>query len=272
MELPKITSRDNSKLKNARSVRDGQERSLVFVEGIRLAEEAHRSGISIDYAFVSTKGLANARIGSFMSSIADAVESYLVADKLFDSLADTKNSQGIVLLCRRPQTSVEAFDDRLADRPLKTVVLLTEVNNPSNLGAVARSAEAAALDAMIVSENSADSFSPRALRSSMGSLFRMPLWTDPPARRVLEWANRRSLIVTAADPDGSIDYSAVDWSKPRLLIFGSEAHGLDEEILGQVHETVRIPLAAGVESLNLAVSTGVILFEARRQQRADRED
>jgi len=103
------------------------------------------------------------------------------------------------------------------------------------------------------------------LRSSMGSAFRLPIWDNADEKEVLEWAREKGLSVVAAAGSGESDYTLVDWTKRTLLIFGSEAHGLDSKLL-EGAMTVRIPMNEHVESLNLAVSAGVILFEARRQK------
>ena len=139
------------------------------------------------------------------------------------------------------------------------------VNDPSNLGAVIRTAEAAGARGVIIAKGSADPFSPRSLRASMGSAFRMPIWSDAEVTKVLEWAREHQTIITATAADDGISYLKVDWTRPRIVVFGSEAHGVGKTLLSAADEKVRIPIVNDVESLNLAVSAGVLLFEARRQ-------
>ena len=100
----------------------------------------------------------------------------------------------------------------------------------------------------------------------MGSAFRLPIiekWTFDDA---IAWARSRGMVTTAADISGSTNYTDIDWTVPRLVVFGSEAHGLDEEELRMIDEKIIIPMGNEVESLNLAVSSGIILFEAKRQR------
>jgi len=99
----------------------------------------------------------------------------------------------------------------------------------------------------------------------MGSSLRLPLWTDVRFDDAIDWARAKRLRTVAADVSASRSYTSVDWQIPRLLVFGSEAHGLDDEILEKIDEPVLIPMEKDVESLNLAVAAGVVLFEARRQ-------
>lgn len=249
-----IRSRDNSRLKFARAVRDGREPDLIFIEGIRLVHEAIRSGVKLEQVFVSEGFDPAAKKPSL-------VDWTWVDRRLFDSVADTENSQGIIAIARRPQTSIERMRDGL-------VLLLHRVNNPSNLGAVVRTAEAAGCAGLITTNGSADAFSPKALRSSMGSAFRLPIVEKWTFDDLIAWASSKGLVTTAADISGSTNYTDLDWTVPRLLVFGSEAHGLNEGELSMIDERIIIPMENEVESLNLAVSSGVILFEAKRQRDA----
>lgn len=269
----KITSRDNQKLRQARSVRDGSGgENLIFVEGLRLAEEAVRSGLEIETIFAVENFAQNERAKRFLEIAAakKSIAFFEVAESVFRSLADTKNSQGVVLIARRPKTGSEKIEAALA-RAVETrisslVVLLHQINNPSNLGAILRTAEAAGVVAgVIATESSADAFSPKSLRGAMGAAFRLPLWTRANFAEVLRWARRFDLISVAADIKAEKSYLEIDWSKPRLLIFGSEAHGLSAAEAAEINENLKVPMENAVESLNLAVSCGVILFEAKRQ-------
>ncbi|HEX6280534.1 MAG TPA: RNA methyltransferase [Pyrinomonadaceae bacterium] len=253
-----ITSRDNAKLKFARSVRDGREDGQIFIEGVRLVREAVRSHTSIRSAFVSTS------FSNEPAEILDTtrIEVIKVAEKAFASIADTENSQGIVLIADRPQSSL---DNLGRSGP---VVLIHQVNNPSNLGALVRTAEAAGASGLITTNGSADAFSPKALRASMGSAFRLPIVERVDLSEAIEWARSHGLVTTAADISGAANYTDVDWTVPRLLVFGSEAHGLGERELELIDENILIPMENEVESLNLAVSAGIVLFEAKRQRDA----
>ena len=259
----KITSRDNERIKIARKTRDGDE-ERIFIEGLRLVEEALRADLKISDIFFTENFAKNQRHRDFLNR-ASRFNLNEISDKVFDSLADTKTSQGVVLIARKPSTGKDKIEANLVkDAPL--VVVLHRINNPSNLGAILRTAEAADVSGIIVTGNSADAFSPKALRGAMGAAFRLPLWTDAEFSEVLRWARERNLISVAADVKAEKSYSEIDWNKPRLLIFGSEAHGLSSEETAKIEEMLKIPMANGVESLNLAASAAVILFEARRQR------
>ncbi len=255
-----ITSRDNGKLRAARKVREGRVRSQIFIEGRRLVAEALRSDILIDECLISTEfsdaGLIDA-VRNRTQNIA------IVASRLFKTIADTNEPQGIVLIARRPSADDLLVADHAAK--VKIVLFLNEISNPSNLGAILRTAEAAGVVGVIVSANSADVYSPKAIRAAMGSSFRLKIRENALFEEVIAWAKERELIITAADVSASCSYVDADWRQQRLLIFGSEAHGLTAEQIASVDETVLIPMENGVESLNLGVSAGIILFEAKRQ-------
>lgn len=262
--MEKITSRDNRRLVNARKVRDGKASGRMFVEGRRLVEEALRSGLVIDEAFVA-EGFGDLEMVEAVREMAGSMAE--VSASVFDSVADTKQPQGIILIAKRPENKIAALESKLTSGGLPIVIFLSEINNPANLGAIMRTAEAAGVAGVIVSANSADAFSPKATRAAMGSNFRLPIIENADFDEVLQWAAGRELITTAADISAECSYLEVDWKTPRLLVFGSEAHGLGRNEMAAMDETVGIPMENGVESLNLAVSAGIILFEAKRQNR-----
>jgi TrmH family RNA methyltransferase len=267
--MQKITSRENAKLKLARKVRDGSERELIFIEGVRLAEEALRSDILIKDIFLLEGFDPSERAADLLKAFhARTASLNEVPEKLFHSIADTKTSQGIILIGEKPDASRRNFEANLTlAENLPIVLLLHEVNNPSNLGAILRTVEAVDAAGVIVSNNSADAFSPKSLRASMGAGLRLNIWANADFDEVLDWARGRNLISTAADVNARISYTEIDWNAPRLLVFGSEAHGLSAADFRKIDEGLIIPMENGVESLNLAVSCGIILFEARRQKK-----
>ncbi len=260
----KITSRDNQRLVAVRRVRDGGGDSSVFVEGKRLAAEALRSGIEIDECYFKSGAVDD----DLLHRVADRAKStFELSAKLFDSIADTKNPQGIILIAKRPSDGAHKIEERLrsTDAGLPVVLFLKEINNPANLGAILRTAEAAGVAGVIVSTGSADVYSAKATRAAMGASFRVPVWDEVTFDAAIDWARERGLTTIAADISGSTSYADAGWNKPVMLIFGSEAHGLSVEELASVDQKILIPMADGVESLNLAVSAGIILFEARQQ-------
>jgi TrmH family RNA methyltransferase len=250
-----ITSRDNRKLKFARAVRDGRERGFVFVEGARLAAEAFAANLRITEILISEDF-------DPAGTVPKGAAFETVSRPVFDSVADTASPQGIVVVAERPDTRNPLETLIRANSPPVTV-FLHRINNPSNLGAILRTARAADAAGVVISRDSADAFSPKSLRASMGAAFGIPIWTGADFDEVIAWARGKGLRTTATDVRGGIDYRKADWAKPRLLVFGSEARGLSDQEFSAVDESIVIPMANGVESLNLAVAAGIILYRAR---------
>jgi len=261
-EIEQIASRDNRRLVHARKVRDGKVDGEIFIEGRRLVSEALRSDIRGLACFVDDN-LSNSDLADDVRSA--GIETFRVSDGIFKSFTDTVHSQGVVLTAERPETGITVLTAACRVGRIPLIILLHEIGNPSNLGAIIRTAEAAGVAGVIVSELSADVFSPKSIRASMGSAFRMPIWDAVSLEDVVAWAASQTLITTAAVLSGEKSYTDVDWSVPRLLVFGSEAHGLSGKAANAVDETITILMASEVESLNLAASAAIIMFEAKRQ-------
>lgn len=267
-EIGKITSRDNQSLKLARKVRDNKVDDLIFIEGVRLVEEALISDLLLHECFVSAEFAKSQRRMELLNALVktDGIQLFEVPDSIFQTLADTNHSQGVILIAKRPQNGQSLIEERLKKGDgLPIVIFLYEINDPSNVGAVMRTAEAAGAEGVIISSNSSDAFSSKALRVAMGAAFRLAIWHSVDIENVLLWAREHDLRATAADTHAEKAYINIDWKTPRLLVLGSEAHGLSRSVLEKIDETINIPMENNVESLNLAVSCGVILFEAKRQ-------
>ena len=259
-----ITSRKNQFAQRARAVREGRERESVFVEGVRLCEEALRASVVFE-AVLYTRSLADEERGaSLLARLQDTCpDTYAVAEDVLESVSDTKTPQGVVALVRRPQTGRERIE-KAGGVPL--VVVLHRANNPSNAGAVLRVAEAAGATGVVLTKGSTDPLSPKSLRGSMGSAFRLPLWTGPTLEEVLGWCAGRGIrTVTTAAAAPSL-HTEIDWKTPRAVVLGPEAGGLTVEEVGAADDAVRIPMREPVESLNLATALAVVLYEAARQR------
>ena len=250
-------------------MRDGNVKDLLFVEGWRLCQEVLQSKLTVDEIFFTESSSKNERAEHFFAKASGRnININEVSEKAFNSVADTKSSQGIVLICQKPETGcrlIEAsWEKKHSQFPL--IVLLHQINNPSNLGAILRTCEAVGAAGVILTKKSADVFSPKALRGAMGASFRLPVWENAGFFETVQWAKNKKLISVCADINSEKSYLEIDWKKPHLLIFGSEAHGLTAEERAAIDESLVIPMENDVESLNLAVSCGVILFEAKRTQ------
>jgi TrmH family RNA methyltransferase len=262
-----IMSKDNPQIKRVRallqSARQRREEGAFVVEGVRLVEEALAAG-QVAALFVAPEMLAaHARSRAFLDSIpADGDFALAHVDpSIFASLADTATPQGVVAVCAMPAEAELPPTATLA-------VLLDGVQDPGNAGMIVRAAAAANADGVIFGPGSVDPYNPKVLRGAMGAHFRTALLSLRSEEAVHACVQGFPQRVVAAAREG-VRYDAVDWTVPTLLIAGAEAHGAGK--LGSSLQTVAasIPLARGVESLNVAMAAGVLLFEAVRQRSDD---
>ena len=261
-----VTSRDNSLLRLARATRDGKETQLIFIEGLRLCEEALKSGLELTAIIYSDEIAAKERAAAFLEAAADAVDRTAeVSEKLLATISYTKTPQGIVALARRPENGKKLLDNT-GSIPL--LVVLHGINNPVNVGAILRSAEAAGATGVVATAHTSDPFSPKSLRGAMGSAFRLPIWCSPTFNEVIAWCKQKQIRTISADLEGTTDYGEVDWSTASALVLGPEATGLNAAEIGMTDQSVSIPMLGEVESLNVSVAAGILLYEAARQRRA----
>jgi TrmH family RNA methyltransferase len=261
-----ITSRDNALVKRARAVRDGRVRELIFVEGVRLCEEALTASLAIQDVICTERIASDERGAHLLSALESAGKSITIAsDFVFASISDTKTPQGVVALAERPASDKRALLESAFEVPL--LVILHRVNNPSNAGAILRTAEAAGALGAILTEGTADIFSPKSLRGAMGSSFRLPLWANVSFQEAVAWCKEQGIKTVCADLRATRTHTEIDWTQASALIVGAESTGLNTEEIALADEALRIPMRSPVESLNVAVAAAILLYEAARQRK-----
>ncbi|HKR60183.1 MAG TPA: RNA methyltransferase [Pyrinomonadaceae bacterium] len=260
-----ITSRDNSLLRLARAVRDGKEDGLIFVEGLRLCEEAASSGLTIQAVIYSNEIARKERAATLLAELSKKCDRLgEVSESLLSTISYTKTPQGMIVLAERPESSKEVLWPRKSEPDL--LVILDGINNPVNVGAILRSAEAAGATGVITSGNSSDPFSPKALRGAMGSAFRLPIWSGATYDEALSWCEEHKIKTVGADLSATKLHTDIDWNGPRALVVGTESTGLSPEQVRMTDEAVKIPMLGEVESLNVSVAAAILLYEANRQR------
>ena len=265
MKPAQITSRDNSLLRHARAVRDGKIHESIFIEGLRLCEEALKSELKIEAVIYSERLAKKQRAADLIHELESLAEkSGAVSEKLLESISYTKTPQGIIALASRPTIIEEEFKQRQPPTPL--LVIMHSLNNPVNVGAILRTAEAAGVTGVIATANTADPFSPKSLRGAMGSAFRLPIWTDADYQRVIDWCRKQSVQTVCADARAAKTYTEIDWRQSAALIVGPESTGLSADEIKAAGVAARIPMKGSTESLNVAVAAGIFLYEASRQR------
>lgn len=265
-ERPTITSASNPRIKAALRLRDRAEREatgLTLIDGAREIRRAAEAGVAIETAFVASASVrtddALAALVAVRRSGAELVE---VTEAVLARLGFGDRSDGLVVVARRPATGLADLPS-LPAAPL--VVVVDEVEKPGNLGAILRTADGAGADALIVADPRTDPFNPNAIRASLGTVFTVPLAVAP-ADEVRAWLREHGIRVVATVVGAERSYAAADLRGPVAIVLGSEAEGLGKGWTEAGVEPVSLPMHGVADSLNVAATAAVLLYEAVRQR------
>jgi TrmH family RNA methyltransferase len=268
--MPDITSRANPKIKLVRSLRQRKQREatgLILVEGIHpigeaLAAAGSGSGrTSIDSLFYADELLSSDYAKKLIREQQNlGTPCYSLSGEVFASIAEKENPQGILAVVRQRECTLAELN--AGNFPWGVALLAPQ--DPGNIGAILRTVDAVGAAGVILLENSADPYHPSAVRASMGSLFWHALVRSS-LDEFTEWAGRNQYTVYGTSARGSLDYRQVgDYPLPLILLMGSEREGLSAEATEMCNYLIRLPMQGRVSSLNLAVATGVMLYEIQR--------
>lgn len=253
-----ITSNANTQIKNIMSLikkpGERRRRGLFVIEGIRMFREIPKD--RLDKVYVSE---------TFEKDNSELLSEYsyeVVSDKLFAQMSDTKSPQGIMASVRMLNYSFEEVIS--GENPL--LVILENLQDPGNLGTVIRTSEGAGVTGIILSKDSVDIYNPKVIRSTMGALFRMPFVYVESVKNVLSILEEKGINTCSACLDGAVDYCDIDYTAPTAVIIGNEGNGLTLETIESSKTRIKIGMSGRLESLNAAVSTAIITYEARRQR------
>jgi len=249
-------------VKRARALHDPDERRATgrfLAEGVRLLEEAFESGLRCEQLFYTADFDEQPR-GEVLLSRARRAKAPLMElpERVLDSIKETKTSQGAIGLFVQPTWTTPW------ERPLQSglVVVACELRDPGNLGTIIRMSEAAGARGVLLAKGTVDPYHPKALRASMGSLFRLPVIAG--ARLEKELSGPAQIVATVAQ--GGIAPWEVELTRPTYLLIGQEAAGLPASLLERATTRITIPMAKQVESLNAATAAAMLLYEVIRQR------
>jgi TrmH family RNA methyltransferase len=246
-------------IRDLRLRRGRERRGLALAEGVRLVEEALGAKVTIRHAAVSPSLEATARGAALKIALAGAGVPLLeVDDRALAGLADTEHPQGVIAVIEPPRWTLEALQPKAG----QVVVVLDGVQDPGNVGAIARTALGLGASGLIALKGSAELTNPKVLRGSMGALFRLPSVSATDAE-CLAWAKVTGTVFWVTDSAGERPGSQ-RLTAPVALVLGNEGAGVRPDIERAASRKLAIPLSAGVESLNVAVAAGILLYEVRR--------
>ena len=237
------------------SVRSGRKKIGAFLlEGQRLVADAISAGAPIEYLVICD--------GAQLELPVCDVPRYVVSKKIFADLQATVHSQGVLAVAALPQDRILAVGDLTEKQAL---LYLDNVTDPGNMGTILRTADAAGVDAVVLSKGCVDVYNPKVVRATMASLFHVPLFFDDDADSALDIIKAAAFKLIGASLDGAISCFSADFTGKTALIIGNEANGIRQSILDRCDLQVKIPMIGGAESLNAAVACGVLCYERLRQ-------
>ncbi|MBQ8306507.1 MAG: RNA methyltransferase [Blautia sp.] len=258
-----ITSLANTQVKNIiqlnQKAKARRDMGLFVAEGRKMFEEAPHSWIHKVY--LTEEAARETSVRERISREQLAYET--VADNVFRQMSDTQTPQGILTVLRKPSWSLA--DVLQGEDPL--LVILEDLQDPGNAGTILRTGEGAGISGVILTRQSVDITNPKVIRSTMGSVYRVPYVYVEDVRSVAGLLKEKNIRLYAACLEGSVPYDSEDYAGAGAFLVGNEGNGLSDEAIRLSDQRIRIPMHGQVESLNAAMACGILLYEASRQRR-----
>jgi RNA methyltransferase, TrmH family len=261
-----ISSRQNPLVQVFRALSDAPDpaHARVLLDGVHLVGDAVRAGLTIEVAAVGETRLAHPGEERELALALDAAGADVVAvsDPVLAAISPLRSPSGVVAIGRRPVATIAQLV--ATHHPL--LLVAADVQDPGNVGSLIRAAEAAGGDGALVCGLSANPFSWKALRGSMGSALRLPVVAGLTVADALTCLDRSGVRTVAAVARGGEDPDAVDWTGRVAMLVGGEGPGLTDDVIARSDRRVTIPMAPAVESLNVAAAGAILMYAARRQR------
>lgn len=256
-----ITSSSNQQIKNLtmlmKKAKARDEQGIFVVEGRKMFQEVPPDWLEKVYVSESFQKEAGSE------ELLSDTEYEIVSDAVFKSVADTRTPQGILCLVKKPQYQ---FQDLLKGR--QTHLLIVEsLQDPGNLGTILRTGEGAGITGVIMNRTTVDLFNPKTIRSTMGSIYRVPFLISEDLEQTIAELKVSGITVYAAHLKGNMQYDEPDYTGGTAFLIGNEGKGLTDETAKLADAYIRIPMEGQVESLNAAVSASLLMYETNRQRR-----
>jgi RNA methyltransferase, TrmH family len=257
-----LTSTQNPLIKQIKKLHNPKERretQLFLLEGTHLIQEACAVGYPLQT--VCCTPIWQERHPELWSIVTESCERLeLVSDEIIKSIATTVNPDGIIATAPRLASAKPPL-------PANLTLVLSTIQDPGNLGTIIRTAAAAGVDGLWVSQDSVDVDNPKVLRASAGQWFRLAMGVSDNLDELVTSYQQQGVQIVSTTSHTQTSYWDVDLRSPTLILLGNEGAGLSQDLLALADLRVKIPMSAAVESLNVATSAALMLFEARRQQR-----
>lgn len=258
-----ITSSGNAQIKNVialqKKSKARNEQDVFVVEGIKMFTELPRERIVSVFVSESFLGENEQR------KMLEGVKYECVSDKVFKEISDTFTPQGILAVVKQYHYSFDDLMNNAKKAPM--LMVLEELQDPGNLGTILRTGEGAGITGVIMSKGCVDIYNSKVIRSTMGTVFRVPFMYTDDLPEVIQIIKEKCTVYAAYLKGSRYKYDECDYTKGTAFIIGNEAKGLSAEIAGLADERIIIPMQGQVESLNAAVAASILMYEGYRQRR-----
>lgn len=273
--MKSISSGNNPLVKEIKSLKLGKYRELkglFFIEGIKIIEEALISGAEIQEIVISENVAEDGKVAELASTAHGRGYGVIaVPESLFKGISETKNPQGILAVVKMNIYSLKDIigGNYLTEnkkRSTRHFIILDEIQDPGNMGTIIRTADAAGFQGIIASKGCVDLYNPKVLRSTMGSIFHIPIYISNDLTETLKEMKANNIKIYAAHLDGDKHYYEVDMTQSAAIIIGNEARGISRESEAMADVLVKIPMLGKAESLNASVAASLLMYEVIRQK------
>lgn len=258
--MQQITSKDNNLIKETKKLKEKKyrnEKGLFIIEGFRFLEEALKSSFSIESIFISENSLSKFEEYFIDIHIKKETKLIQVTEGIFKTISCTDNPQGVLALVK--------MDSKKVHKDKGTYVLVDKIQDPGNLGTIIRTAHAAECSGVILTKGTVDLYNEKTLRSTMGSIFNIPIIEDLDLSFTKGLKdNGYKLVCSSLDTE--YNFYDIDFNENLIISVGNEGNGISEELYNISDIKVKIPMPGGAESLNAAVAASIMIYEGVRQK------
>jgi RNA methyltransferase, TrmH family len=264
-----ISSTDNPKVKDALDLREKRKRDashLFLIEGYREILRALHGKVSIEKLFICPELFLGENEASLIEKArASSAQIISCTEKVFHKLSYRDRPDGLLAIAKSMQFNLADLAQKLPPKEPPLLVIAEAIEKPGNLGTILRSADASGAHAVLVADRCTDIYNPNVVRASVGTLFTLPV-IETSSEDTLRWLKEHNVQIIAASPHATKNYTDIDFKKPSAIIVGAEQIGLSDLWEKNCTDFVKIPMKGVADSLNVAMATTILLYEAQRQR------
>ncbi|MBI5417631.1 RNA methyltransferase [Candidatus Poribacteria bacterium] len=237
----------------------------VVLEGIRIIETALDSDVGFDFVLYSKNLFNNDRGKQILEKCSkNGIECMQIPENSIPAISQVETSQGIIAVVFKNEFEISQL--QLSKKNI-FLIILDSIQDPGNVGTIIRVAEASGADGVIVSKGCVDIYNPKAIRSSMGAIFQIPVIHVDNLKDTLKLLNNENIQIIATDVKAKKNYFEHQYSEKMAVLLGNEANGLKSELISQANVSIKIPILGKSESLNVATAASIIIYEKVRQKK-----